>query len=127
MKSFLMLLIFSLTACANLKMEAPKYGEYRKHGCHWMGCSLINLSKSKVFEKYESDDLSENTYAEFYYIADRGFIKLHDGRKYYYWYFSCNVFGFFGSYLLTGEEIYQECKGDKVCMLPKSYRFHRKL
>jgi hypothetical protein len=108
-------------------MESPKYGEYRKYGCHWMGCSIIELSKSIIVEKYESDDLGENTSVRFEYITDGNFLKLQNGNKYYFWYSSSNALGLFGSYFLTDAVVYEKCKGEKECLLPKSYRFYRGL
>jgi len=127
MKNIVIFAVLCLTACTHVKTPAPKYGEYIKGGCHWMGCWTIELSKLKIVEKYESDDLSDNIRVHSEYIVDDGLLKLKGGKKYYYWYLPSKVFGFFGSYYLTDEEIYNQCKGNKECMLPKSYRFHRKI
>jgi hypothetical protein len=128
MKNLIILpLALLLTACVNLNIQHPTYGEYIYSRCHWMSCSIIELSELQLIERYESDDLSENTRIRFEYVTEGNFIRLKGSKKYYYFYSSTKVLGLFRTNYLVEDVIYNECKGKKECMELKSYRFHRKL
>jgi len=120
-----LVLMISLSSCANLNVKKASYGEYRLN-CFWFSCATIELSESRLVESYDSDDPSDSMWNPLHYTIDGNFLKIDGSNRYYYLYSSSNWFGLFGTYFLASETVYTECKGIKSCMQPRSYRLARR-